>query len=97
MTEHAKDLLWKILVAALSAAVIGSFGWIVKVESELVAMEAKLDRATDELNDLEREVDQELDDVGTTAANNQIEVAKMGGTLDSIKERVDEIRAILTR
>lgn len=95
MADQAKDLYWKILTGALTAAVLGAFGWIVKVESELVAMGARLDRVDDEVGDLEREVDKEVDEVTKTADANRIDVVKMNTTLDSIKEKVNEIRAIV--
>ena len=95
MTDQAKDLYWKILTGVLTAAVLGAFGWIVKVESELVAMDAKLDRVDDEVGDLEREVDKDMDEVTKTADANRIDVVKMNTTLDSIKEKVNEIRAIV--
>jgi len=97
MTDSAKDLVWKILTGVLTAAVLGAFGWIVKVESELVAIESKLSRVDDDLSDLERELDKEVDEVTKIADSNRLDVVKMGTTLDSIKEKVDEIRVLLSR
>jgi hypothetical protein len=83
--KFATSLVEKVLIAAL----LGSFGWIIKIESHMTRVDADIEDIEDEVADLEA--------IAKEVRGNRIDLTTVQGIVRSIEDKVDDVKRALER
>lgn len=88
--------LQKVLLSVLTAAVIGSFGWILKIESHMTRVTADIEDIEDDIKDIEKDVAEAMA-ISHKVQDNRLDLTSVQGLVQSINDKVDDIKRALER
>lgn len=94
MADPATSFVMKIVTGVIAAALIASFGWILKVEVGLTAARADIEDLESDIVELK----DDLKDAKSIAAEvraNKVDLTRVVVTLDGIKDDVTDIKNAL--
>lgn len=92
--------IWKILTSVVTAGLIAAFGWIIKVETEMVQMRSDLSeqrRAEASVRDDIDEVEDDIQALEERQRKGEVGYAGLKSDLKAILTRVNEIKDDLSR
>lgn len=86
----------KIFMTVLTAAVIASFGWIIKIETHMTRVKADIEDIEDDIKDVEADVAAALA-ISQKVQDNRLDLTSVQGLVQSINDKVDDIKRALER
>lgn len=97
MTDSKTKLdIWKIITGLLTTAVIGGFGWIIKVEVKLSQAVSDVEDLEDDIKDLEKDL-ADAKSIADEVRDNKIDLTAVQGIVKSIEGKVDDIKRAIER
>lgn len=92
--------IWKILTSVATAGLIAAFGWIIKVETEMVQLRSDLAEQRRADSDVRDDIDEMEDDIQALEERQrkgEVDYAGLKSDLKAILTRVNEIKDDLAR
>jgi uncharacterized membrane protein YjjP (DUF1212 family) len=86
----------KIILSIITAALIGAFGWIIKIESHMTRVVADIEDIEDDLSRVERDV-AEAQAISRDVQSNRLDLTEVQGLVKGINDKVDDIKRALER
>jgi len=92
--------IWKVATSIVAAGLIAAFGWIIKVETEMVQMRYELGELRRSDSDIRKDLDKsesKYADLDKRQRDSEIDSAELKSTLKAILSRVNEIKEDISR
>ena len=91
--EVFTPMMMKIITGLLAAALMASFGWIIKIESHMTQVRADIEDLEDDVDDLEAGIAE----ANLHNFNNRMDLTTVQGIVKSIDDKLDDVKRAIER
>jgi len=88
--------LQKVLLSVITTALVGAFGWIIKIESHMTQVKSDIEDIEEDFARVERDL-AEAEAISRDVQSNRLDLTEVQGLVKGINDKVDDIKRALER